>query len=72
MGAMAVIVIDEVAHSMLRMCLVEHQEPIETLGANRPYESLRDAVGLRRAKQCGGTISIPVLQNTSTNRLVNF
>jgi hypothetical protein len=30
---------------------VEHQEPIETFGANSSDESLRDAVGLRRAER---------------------
>jgi len=29
----------------------EHQEPIETFGANSSYESLHDAVGLWRAKR---------------------
>ena len=49
-GPMTVVVINEDAQNMVKMRLVEHQEPIETLGANRPHESLRDAVGLRRTK----------------------
>ena len=51
MRPMAVVVINENAHNLLKMRLVEHQDPIETFGANRSYESLRDAVGLWRAKR---------------------
>jgi len=51
MGPMAVVMIDKNVQNLLKMRLVEHQEPIETFEANRSYESLRDAVGLWRAKR---------------------
>jgi hypothetical protein len=51
MWPMAVVVVDEDANDLVKMLAVENQEPIQTLGANRPHESLRDTVCLRRAKR---------------------
>ena len=43
--------VNEDANDLLEMAAVEDQEPIETLRANRPYESFRDTVCLGRAKR---------------------
>src|SRR5258705_13501616 len=51
MWPMAVVVVDEDANDVLEMLAVEDQEPIQTLRANRPHESFRNTVCLRRAKR---------------------
>jgi hypothetical protein len=44
---MAVVMIDELSECAFEMPRVREQQPVQTLGPNGPYESLRDPMRLR-------------------------
>ena len=52
MGTIVVVVVDELLQDRHEMALVDHDEVIKTLGANRPHDPLRDRVGVRSPARC--------------------
>ena len=51
MRPMSVVMINEDAKHALEMLGIEDQEAVQTFGADRPYETLRHPVRLRRTKR---------------------
>jgi hypothetical protein len=59
---MSVVVINEDAKGLVEMRAIEDQQPIETLRADGPHQSLGHPVRLRRAKRCANDLD-PSLRN---------
>ena len=48
MGAIVVVVVGEFPQDGCQVALVDHDQVVQTLGSNRPHDSFRDSVGVRR------------------------
>ena len=62
MWTMSGVVITEDAKDLVEMRAIEDQQPIETLRADGPHQSLGHPVRLRRAKRCANDLD-PSLRN---------